>query len=1249
MPRNSSLRADGARHPGDVMAGSEEARAQRLEALKPIRYPAELPVVERREELLEVIAANQVVIVAGETGSGKSTQLPKLCLDLGRGVKGLIGHTQPRRIAARSVAERVAEELNDAIGVAVGFTVRFNDRVSEQTLVRVMTDGILLAEIQRDRNLRRYDTLIIDEAHERSLNVDFLLGYLKQLLPRRPDLKLIITSATIDTERFSKHFDDAPVVEVSGRSYPVEVRYHPVVEDAEDVGRDQIQAICDAVEELSAEGTGDILVFLSGEREIRDAADAIAALELRHTEVLPLFARLTAAEQHRVFQPHTGRRIVLATNVAETSLTVPGIRYVVDPGTARISRYNRRTKVQRLPIEAVSQASANQRAGRCGRVAPGICIRLYSEEDFAARPEFTDPEILRTNLASVILQMAAIGLGDIAAFPFVEPPDRRSIGDGLALLEELDALHPTEKGGPARLTPLGRRLARLPVDPRLGRMVLAAERHGCLHEVMVIAAALSIQDPRERPRDKPQAAAEQHARFKVEGSDFMAFVELWNYVRERQRALGSSQFRKLCKAEFLHFLRLREWQDVYSQLLQVVRSLGLHVNRSPADHDSVHRALLTGLLSHIGLADDESPREYRGARNSRFVLSPGSSLAKARPRWVMAAELVETNRLYAHTVARIRPEWIEKVAAHLVHRSYSDPVWNARRGAAQALERVTLYGLPIVAGRQVDYARLDPVHARALFIRHALVEGDWETHHSFLADNAERIAEIHALEDRCRRRDLMVDDDALVDFIDHRLPDSVVSGRHFDRWWREAKEKSSDLLTYRTEDLVDRSAGDVDLAGFPDRWPVGNRQLRLSYVFDPTADDDGVTVRARPGDLDHLPADLDWNIPGLRPELVASLLRTLPKSWRRHVAPAADLAAEFLAKASPADGPLLDVLARSVGVPVSELHPEHLPPYLRVRWRVEDARGEPISVGRELEVVRGEVRRAMRKAINAAGHPLERNGQTDWTFGDLPDTVTVEWAGQELTGYPALVDEGSSVALRILSSPPEQRASTWLGTRRLLLLTIPFPRKHLRDRLSKHTKAALSRAPHAGPADLLDDCVRAAVDELITSGGGPARDEKAWKDLHDHVRRRLGDHTFGVVVLVGRILQAWAGAEDRVARMTAPHLLPAAADVSAQLSRLVYPGFVTETGGARLPDLLRYLRGIEHRLERLPENPGRDLKQLRDVQALEEELRSVRSRVEAARIGWLLEELRISFFAQHLGAAVKVSPARIRREIAAAA
>ncbi|MGZ4454039.1 MAG: ATP-dependent RNA helicase HrpA, partial [Nocardioides sp.] len=882
QPRASTLR----RLQREIDDGSLRLLERRA-AVPVVRYPSELPVSQARDELLATIRDHQVVIVAGETGSGKTTQLPKICLELGRGIRGTIGHTQPRRIAARTVAERIAQELDSEVGTAVGYTVRFTDEVGPTTLIKVMTDGILLAEIQRDRLLTRYDTIIIDEAHERSLNIDFLLGYLKQLLPRRRDLKVIVTSATIDPERFARHFDDAPIVEVSGRTYPVEVRYRPLDPDVDGAGpsdgpsdglsdglydglsdgqdgeddgepKDQIQGICESVRELAAEGDGDVLVFLSGEREIRDTADALRSAiqtsrRLRGAEVLPLYARLSAAEQHRVFQPHSGRRIVLATNVAETSLTVPGIRYVVDPGTARISRYSYRTKVQRLPIEPISQASARQRTGRCGRVAEGICIRMYAEEDFGSRPEFTEPEILRTNLASVILQMSALGLGDVEAFPFVDPPDRRSVRDGVDLLHELGALDPTQADPRKRLTPLGRRLAQLPIDPRLGRMVLEADRQDCVREVMVVAAALSIQDPRERPVEHQQAADAAHGRFADPTSDFLGWLKLWSYVHDRARELSSSGFRRLCKREYLNYLRIREWQDLVAQLRQLARSVDVTLNASPCEDPlKIHTALLAGLLSHIGVketalgerrsGDPRGRGEYLGARGAKFAIFPGSALYGKQPTWVMAAELVETSRLYARECARIEPEWVEPLAQHLVKRSFSEPRWEARRGSVVATEKVTLYGVPIVAARTVQYGRIDPELSRELFVRHALVEGDWRTHHRFFAENRALLEDVEDLENRARRRDILVDDETLFAFYNQRIPASVVSAAHFDTWWKRARREEPDLLTFTPEVLLAESRTRVDPADYPDTWQQGDLRLGLRYAFEPGSPTDGVTA-----------------------------------------------------------------------------------------------------------------------------------------------------------------------------------------------------------------------------------------------------------------------------------------------------------------------------------------------------------------------------------------------------------------------
>ncbi|NQZ51434.1 MAG: ATP-dependent RNA helicase HrpA, partial [Moritella sp.] len=793
------------------IAASSNLRQSRIDNLPVVSYPESLPISQKRDDIANAILNNQVVIIAGETGSGKTTQIPKICLELGLGIDGMIGHTQPRRLAARTVANRIAEELDSELGEHVGYKIRFNDNVSKKSYIKLMTDGILLAEIQQDRFLSKYDVIIIDEAHERSLNIDFILGYLKQLLNRRPDLKVIITSATIDPERFSKHFNNAPMIEVSGRTYPVEVRYNALAEQEDGHERDQIQGIVDAVDELQSDGLGDILVFLNGEREIRDTADALNKLKLRDTEVLPLYARLTNAEQNRIFQNHVGRRIVLSTNVAETSLTVPGIKYVIDPGTARISRYSFRTKVQRLPIEAISQASANQRMGRCGRVSAGICIRLYSEEDFNNRPEFTDPEITRTNLASVILKMHALGLGDVANFPFVQPPDSRNITDGLKLLEELGAIDTSNADHNKRLTSVGVALAKLPIDPRLARMVMEANTNGCLNEVMVITAALSIQDPRERPIEKQQAADEQHRRFYDKESDFITFVNLWNYVKQQQHELSSSQFRRLCKKDYLAYMRVREWQDIYSQLSQVVKELGFTVNPvavneagEVSNSDNIHKALLSGMLSHIGFKDKD--QDYLGARNSKFNIFPGSGVFKKQPKWVMVAELVETSRLFGRIAAKIQPEWIEPLATHLNKSSYSEPHWEKRRGAVVAAEKVTLYGLVIVAKRMVNYSQIDPALCREIFIRSGLVEGEFNTKHAFFKHNMAEVERIHALEHKSRRRDILVSDDDLFSFYADIIPEHVCSGRHFDRWWKKDCKETSDLLSLTLARLINHNA-----------------------------------------------------------------------------------------------------------------------------------------------------------------------------------------------------------------------------------------------------------------------------------------------------------------------------------------------------------------------------------------------------------------------------------------------------------
>jgi ATP-dependent helicase HrpA len=1261
------------------VAAAEERVARRRAAVPAVTYPEALPVSARRDDIAAALRDSQVVVVAGETGSGKTTQLPKIALELGRGIRGRIGHTQPRRIAARTVAERIAEELDTPLGEAVGWKVRFTDQVGDRTLVKLMTDGVLLAEIAHDRLLRQYDTIIVDEAHERSLTIDFLLGYLAQLLPRRPDLKVVITSATIDVDRIAKHFGvdgaDVPVVEVSGRTYPVEVRYRPVVDPDDpdaDPDRDQVTAIGDAVEELAAEGPGDVLVFLAGEREIRDAADGLTE-RFPGVEVLPLYSRLSAADQHRVFQPHTGRRVVLATNVAETSLTVPGIRYVVDPGTARISRYSARTKVQRLPIEPISQASARQRSGRCGRVADGIAIRLYTEDDFDARPEYTDPEILRTSLASVLLQMAALDLGAVEDFPFIDPPDRRAIADGRALLAELGALD-----ADGRLTDTGRALAQLPLDPRLGRMVVEADRRGVLEEVLVIAAGLTIQDPRERPAEHQQAADQAHARFADEHSDFLALLNLWRYLTEQQDALSGSQFRKTVKREFLHYVRIREWQDLHGQLRSTARRLGMTVGTlaAEADERGVHAALLAGLLSQVGLQVEDQrrdkgvrgrgSREYLGARGARFVIAPGTPLAKKPPRWVVAAELVETSRLFARTVARVDPEEVERLAAHLVSREYSEPRWDAKRGSVVASERVTLYGIPLVAGRRVQYGSIDPVVSRELFIRHALVQGEWTTHHRFWADNQRALERVAELEERARRRDIRVDDETVFELYDARVPADVVSTRHFDRWWKQARHRTPDLLTFTPEMLTNAAAaGQVRVEDFPDEVPLTQGlTLPLSYAFAPGAPEDGVTVDVPLAVLDTVAErtsgeSLAFTVPGLREELVTALLRTLPKQLRRALVPIPDRVREVLPRIEATE-PLLPALERElrrsagVVVPPDAWRPEEVPGHLRATFRVLDDRQRPLATGKDLLALRREVAPASRASLARAASDLERTGLTAWTIGDLPRTVEVRRGGHVVTAYPALVDEGATAGVRVVSTEAEATRLSWRGARRLLVLVAGSPARQVVKGLSPRSRLALQFNPDGEIPALVDDCVDAAADEVVAAAGGPPRDEAAFAAQVAAAKQHLLPLTQDAVRRVEAVLTQ--AREVAVAIGAAPgRRVPeaAVADLRRQMGGLLHRGFVADAGRRRLPDLVRYLKAMAHRLEKLPANAVRDELWMQQVAAVTAEYEQLRREVPptgapddpVARIRWMVEELRVGLFAQQIGTPRPVSEQRLYKAI----
>lgn len=1221
----------------------------------PIIFPESLPVSQRKAEIQKLLSEHQVIVVAGETGSGKTTQLPKMCLELGFGNLGMIGHTQPRRIAARSVAARIAEELETELGGLVGYKVRFNDQISDDTQIKLMTDGILLAEIQNDRFLNQYSCLIIDEAHERSLNNDFILGYLKQLLPRRRDLKLIITSATIDVERFSKHFNNAPIIEVSGRTYPVEVRYRPVVEEDD---QDQLQGILNAVDELQAEGRGDILIFMNGEREIRDTAEALQKQNLKHTEILPLFARLSAQEQNKIFHPSGLNRIVLATNVAETSLTVPGIKYVIDPGTARISRYSYRTKVQRLPIEPISQASANQRKGRCGRVSEGICIRLYSEEDFNSRPEFTDPEILRTNLASVILQMTALGLDDIEAFPFVDSPDKRHIQDGIKLLEELGAFEivRTKSGEKRQLTAAGRQLSQFPVDPRLAKMLLSAVSQDALHEVMIIVAALSIQDPRERPQEKQQASDEKHRRFADKKSDFLAFLNLWRYLQEQQKELSKNQFRRQCQKDFLNYLRIREWQDIYHQIRLTVREMGLPINSEKAEYQQIHTALLSGLLSHIGLKEAEK-QQYLGARNAHFAIFPNSVLFKKQPKWVMAAELVETSKLWGRMVAEIEPEWIEPLAEHLIKKSYSEPRWSKSRGAVIADEKVTLYGVPIVAARPVNYGSIDPTVSREIFIQSALVEGDWNTKHKFFKENQRLVREVEELEHKSRRRDILVDDRTLFEFYDQRIGTEVVSQKHFDTWWKKAQQKDPELLNFERSFLINDDAEQVSKLDFPNFWHQGNLKLKLTYQFEPGTDADGVTV--------HIPLPLlnqvemtgfDWQIPGLREELVIALIKSLPKSYRRNFVPAPNYAQAFLSRAVPLEKPLLDTLIyelrRMTGVTVEAEHWnwEQIPSHLKMTFRVVDENGKKIAESMNLDELKFNLKDRVQESISAvADDGIEQSGLHIWSFAELPQCYEQKQRGFSVKAFPAIVDEKDAVGIKLFETEFEQAVAMQQGLRRLLLLNVPSPIKYLHEKLPNKAKLGLYFTPFGRVLDLIDDCIACAVDKLIADFGGFVWDEAGFEKLRDFVRENLNEVTVDIAQKVEQILSLNHALNQRLKGKMDFTMAFAFSDIKAQLGGLIYPGFVQKSGYDRLPDLQRYLQAVDKRIDKLAQDINRDRAAMLRLEQVQQAYQQLLAKLpkskpisdEIAEIRYMIEELRVSLFAQQLGTKYQVSDKRI--------
>ncbi len=1240
---------------------SQALRDKRLAGLPKVTYPEQLPVSQKKEIIKDAIANNQVVIIAGETGSGKTTQIPKMCLELGRGVDGLIGHTQPRRLAARTVANRIAEEMKCELGQQVGFKIRFSDQVSNNTYVKLMTDGILLAEIQQDRFLNQYDTIIIDEAHERSLNIDFILGYLKNLLPKRPDLKIIITSATIDPERFSKHFDDAPIIEVSGRTFPVDVRYNPITDinkDDMEAEGDQLQGIFDAVDELCAEGPGDILIFLNGEREIRDTADALSKRNLKHTDVLPLYSRLSNAEQNRIFAPHSRRHIILSTNVAETSLTVPGIRYVIDPGTARISRYSYRTKVQRLPIEPISQASANQRMGRCGRVEAGICIRLYAEDDFLSRPEFTDPEILRTNLASVILQMLALGLGDMAQFPFVQAPDSRNISDGLSLLEELQAVKPDKRDNKTSLTASGRELSRLPVDPRLAKMVLTAHKLGALREVIIIVAALSIQDPRERPQEKRAAANEKHGRFDDPDSDFIAFLNLWNYLEEQQSELTNGQFRKLCQKDFLAYMRLREWQDIVYQISTVCNEMGMKATSQAADGELVHKALLSGMLSHIGFKDEK--QIYKGARNSQFHIFPGSGLFKKSPKWIMSAELVETSKLYARTNAKIDINWVEPLAQHLVKRSYTEPHWEKKPGAVIAFEQQALYGLLVVNKRRCVYSNIDPKVSRELFVRTALVEQELGLNEGFLAFNRELIEDIQVLENKSRRRDILVDEQTLFEFYDKKIPKEINNRAAFLKWYKTQKQQNKHYLHMTREELMQHGASNITEFDYPDTWQQDNIILPLAYHFDPGQAVDGVAVQIPVALLNQVQeSGFDWHIPAFRHELISGLIKSLPKSLRRNFVPAPNYADAVLAAIEPMQGSLIDALTTrllrmtGVKVDIEAWDLTALAPHLRLQFEVRDEHDKLLARGLDLAKLKAQLQGEVTETLSkVADKGIEKSDLTQWDFGELPASYVKKQGQYEIKAYPALVDKKSAAAVELFDSEAKAQQAHQQGLRRLVLLNVPSPIKYLQQNLPNKAKLGLYFNPFGKIADLIDDCIAAGVDSLLVKHGD-IRDEKSFETVKEQIRGELGDAVVSIATQVEQVLSIAHALHKKMKGRVDLTMITAHGDIKSQLESLIFKGFVSGHGADKITDLIRYLKAIQKRLEKLPVDPNRDRLCVLELDKVAQEYKKLVNKTpkgmpipqDVTAIFWMQQELRVSLFAQTLGTPYPISSKRILNAI----
>jgi len=1235
-----------------------ESRKQALD----IHFPEELPISAERQKIAALIEQHQVVVLCGETGSGKSTQLPKICLELGRGIFGRIGHTQPRRLAARSLASRISNELNQQQGETVGYKVRFKDTVKSQTRVKLLTDGMLLAEIQQDKWLNEYDTLIIDEAHERSLNIDFLLGYLKSLLKRRKDLKVIVTSATIDPERFSKHFNDAPIINVSGRTYPVEVLYRPAEESVSERDDGMQQAIVAAVDELGRLSRGDILIFLSGEREIRETAEHLRKHKLGLTDILPLYARLGPAEQGKIFSPSNKRRIILATNVAETSVTVPGIRYVIDAGFARISRYSHRSKVQRLPVERISQASANQRKGRCGRVAAGVCIRLYDEDDFNSRTEFTEPEILRTNLATVILQMKLLNFGDIEAFPFLEKPDRKMIRDGYRVLHEIGAVDIFEK-----VTHLGKLLARLPVDPRVGRMLLESAQEGCLKEVLVIAAALSVQDPRDRPMDKQQQADEAHQEFRHESSDFLGFYKLWQHLQEKKKHLSRRKFSQYCRQRFLSATHVLEWFDIHHQMQGQLHEMGYRENQQDAHYDVIHQSLLSGLLSHIGNKSQGKDRDYLGARNTHFHVFPGSVLFKEQPKWVVAAELVETTRLYARTVAKIDPRWVESLSGHLVKRNYSEPHWQKKRGQVAAYERVTLYGVTLVSGRKVNYGPINPLEAREIFIRFALVEGDFETRAKFWRHNQELIEYVHDLEARARRRDILVDPQVLYEYYDAQIPEGIYSKPQFEKWLKKASAKQPKLLFLKQSDLIRKDADIVDADNFPDRVKLGSLMLPLEYHFDPKEKEDGISLVVPVAMINQVNATQgDWLVPGLLKEKLVALLKSLPKLYRRQLVPIPDTVDKLMQQLDPqSDLPMIQQVSaqikrmKAIHIPEDQWNEAVLDRHLHMNYRIVDANHKELASGRDLyELQKQFAGQAQQQFSELPVSVNDISGKKNWEFGDIPETQKIEQAGVSMTGFPALVDEGDSVGLRVLDSRPTAKVSHQKGLLRLIKLTLPKEVRYLKKNLPgldlmrlQYAKVPVTKGHQKQQTDLQDILVDWILMQAFLSSAEQTRTQQQFEDLLEAGKQQMMLIANQSCKQLSEILEYYQQLRKSLSQVKQINWMSSVSDMKQQLDNLVYQGFLQHMTESRFRDYLRYLKGLQVRLDKLGHAAPRDQQLMREMAGLNQQwqdrmqLADKKGRIDERleEIRWMLEELRISLFAQQVKTAYPVSVKRIEK------